>query len=250
MLKCEKGGNMHPLEIVVWMLFRGLYYLKKFLLLVLFITIIVLICKFNSIYNYFDSLNVSFYIKKYDLMQIISGIITGLITFMAMKYIDDLNKNRIYKEKLIKQKMELEQNYEELLNQFFDNVQIIQNAKQGYVTVNNQADFIEILSNFSNISFNIFKLLEKMEKFFPIYKMDFYTHRLYRYKYISRGADKVIDEIKNNNLEYLKNKDSHTIYCPKIEEIIAYRWPVENLDKIKKDVYKELMGLSKKSRSL
>ena len=25
--------------------------------------------------------------------------------------------------------------------------------------------------------------------------MDFYTHRLYRYKYISRGADKVIDEI-------------------------------------------------------
>ena len=80
--------------------------------------------------------------------------------------------------------------------------------------------------------------------------MDFYTHRLYRYKYLSRGTEKAINEAKNNELEYLKNKDSHTIYCPKIEEIITYKWPVENFDKILKDVHKELMRLSKKSRSL
>lgn len=121
---------MHPFEIMTWLLFRGLYYVKKILLFIIIIMIMILLYKFNSIYSYFDSLNITFYLKKYDLTQVISGIITGLITFIGMKYIDDLNKNRIYKEHLIKQKIELEQKYEGLLNQFFESIQILRNAKQ------------------------------------------------------------------------------------------------------------------------
>lgn len=241
---------MQPLEIMAWLLCRCLYYAKILFRALVVIIVLCIIFNLNNIINWLDALNLSFYIKKYELMQLISGIISGLITFIAMKYIDDLNKKRIYNEELIKQKFEMEQQYETLLEQFFEDLQILKNSKQGYVTLNAQGDFIEFLSHFSTIAFDIFQQLEKMEKFFPLYKMDFYTHRLYRYKYMSRGADKAINAIKEGKLDYLKSKTSKTVQCPKIEEFVMYRWPIESFDKISKDVYNELMRLSKKSRSL
>ena len=61
---------MNPFDCMAWGISKLLYILKKILLAIVLILIIFLIVKFNFIFNFIDSLNLSYYIKKFDLMQI------------------------------------------------------------------------------------------------------------------------------------------------------------------------------------
>ena len=240
---------MNPFDCMAWGISKLLYILKKILLAIVLILIIFLIVKFNFIFNFIDSLNLSYYIKKFDLMQIFSGIRTGVITFWAMIYIDNLNKNRIYNSKLIEEKFDLEQQTVKLLDRFFDCINRLQSVANGGITVNNKEDFEGFIAEFEKISFDLFEITEKTEKFYPFYKIDVYTQKLYRYKYLSKGADKLLQKIKNKEIEIQLKSNTNQVLFADIEDYICKYW-VENFNKLLKETHKEILYLQRNCRKL
>lgn len=240
---------MNALDQVTYMLTRFIKSFKYLLALLKIVVLFIIFFNAKNIIHFVDLLNLSFYVRKYDLMPIISGLISVLITVIAMKYIDNLNQKRIEYKMLIEEKTKIFKKYVELLEKlddFFIQISYICDEKCRILVAGEPLSFLEELQKCTE---KLFLLYKDMEKYYGFMEMDIYCEWLYRFKCIDAGVNIAIEKIKNDELEIIYSNDKTCFSCPHIDEIITSEW-IETFDKLQQKISLEVIKQNKKYKSI
>lgn len=235
---------MNAIEQFIFVITRLIKVIKIIFFILIATVIIFLMFNFNNIVSYIDALNISYYVEKYDLMPIISGLITGIITFIAMKYIDDLNKKRIIFKNLIEKKSVLYEEYESLLIKLNDVLTHVSYICSETNHIYLEGTPIAFLDKLRKVTFDIFSKYQQLEKYYTFMQLDTYCEWLYRYKSLYKGVELAMKKIKENELKVIYHKDGRSFICPKLDQIITSLF-IEDFKTLTTKIQSEIIKVQK-----
>lgn len=135
----------------------------------------------DEIFYALKNLNISFYINKYNLMPIISGILSGFITLISMLYINNLNKKIAYNQKLAEKEIELKSKYYETLEDMYNSLEgfNLMNSRFSKFFVHGEVD--EFIDNLYYKAASLSEAFTELEIYYHLIYMDRYMEKLIKY---------------------------------------------------------------------